>query len=266
VGAVDERVVALWERAAATYETEVAYFTPMGERVVAHAALAPGEDVLDVACGKGATLLPAAVAVGPGGHVTGIDIVAAMVEAARAAAAARGLRNVAVEVMDAEALDFEQSRFDVVISAFGLGFLRPEHALPEIHRVLRDGGRLVASAPLGGGANWNFFGALCERYGLVSTAHPGGAQMPPLEEVARLFASMGFRVGAPVQDVVSVSFPDEETWWRWAWSHGQRAFLERLDASDVDAFKRDAFSALRSFATSDGILLEQQFLVLTAHT
>jgi SAM-dependent methyltransferase len=189
-----------------------------------------------------------------------------MVEAARAAAAARGLHNVAVEVMDAEALDFEQSRFDVVICAFGLGFLRPERALPEIRRVLRDGGRLVASVPLGGGANWDFFGALCERYGLVSAAHPGGAQMPPLDEVARRFASMGFRVGAPVHDVVSVSFPDEETWWRWAWSHGQRAFLERLDTSDVDAFKRDAFAALRSFATSDGILLEQQFLVLTAHT
>ena len=207
MGAVDERVVALWERAAPTYETEVAYFTPMGERVVAHAALAPGEEVLDVGCGKGATLLPAAVAVGPGGHVVGIDIVAAMVEAARAAAAARGLHNVAVEVMDGEALHFEPSRFDVVISAFGLGFLRPERALPEMRRVLRDGGRLVASVPLGGGANWDFFGALCERYGLVSTAHPGGAQMPPLDEVARRFASMGFRVGAPEHDVVSVTLP-----------------------------------------------------------
>jgi hypothetical protein len=50
VAAVDEKVVALWERAAATYETEVPYFTLMGARVVAHAALGAGEEVLDVAC------------------------------------------------------------------------------------------------------------------------------------------------------------------------------------------------------------------------
>ena len=112
---MDDTVVALWERAAATYETEVPYFTLMGERVVAHAALAPGEEVLDVACGKGAALLPAAVAVGAAGHVIGIDIVPAMVDAARTAARAAGLDNVEVAVMDGEELEFEPAGFDVVI-------------------------------------------------------------------------------------------------------------------------------------------------------
>ena len=261
---MDDAVVALWERAAATYETEVPYFTLMGERVVAHAALAPGEKVLDVACGKGATLLPAAVAVGVAGHVVGIDIVPAMVESARVAARAAGLDNVEVAVMDGEDLEFASSRFDVVICAFGLGFLRPERALPEMRRVLRVGGRLVISAPAGGGQNWNFFGELCERYGLVSTAHPGGTQMPAFDDVAQQFASAGFQVDPPVRDAVSVRFADEESWWRWAWSHGQRAFLERLHESDVEAFKNEAFAAIRTFAAADGILLEQQFLVLTA--
>jgi len=243
----------------------VPYFTLMGAQVVAHAALVPGEDVLDVACGKGASLLPAAVAVGAAGRVVGIDIVPAMVDAARAAAAAAGLDHVEVAVMDGENLEFEPSSFDVVISAFGVGFLRLERALPEMRRVLRDGGRLVVSAPAGGGPNWNFFGELCERYGLVSAAHPGGTQMPAFDEVAKQFASVGFRVDPPEHDSVSVTFADEESWWRWAWSHGQRAFLERLAPSDVEPFKRDAFAALRSFATPDGIPLEQGFLVLTAH-
>jgi SAM-dependent methyltransferase len=265
VAAVDEKVVALWERAAATYETEVPYFTLMGARVVAHAALVTGQEVLDVACGKGATLVPAAAAVGAAGRVVGIDIVPEMVEGARAAAEAAGLDNVEVVVMDGEALEFEPSRFDVVICAFGLGFLRPERALPEMRRVLRDGGRFVTSVPTGGGPNWNFFGELCERYGLVSTAHPGGAQVPQLDEVAQRFSSVGFRVDPPVHDVVTVRFADEESWWRWAWSHGQRALLERLDDADAPAFKKEAFAAMRSFAASDGIPLEQQFLVLTAH-
>ena len=263
---MDEAVRAFWARAAETYETEVPYFGPMGERIVTHAGLRPGQAVLDVACGKGATLVPAARAVGPDGSVLGIDIVPEMVTAARAAAVAAGLRNVTVEVGDGDALDLESAGFDIVICSFGLGFLRPERALPEMRRVLRQGGHLVTSVPTGGGSNWDFFGALCERYGLVSEAHVGGAAPPPFEEMAKLVASIGFVLAPPVQESVSVVFADEEAWWRWAWSHGQRAYLERLDASQVDPFKAEAFAALQSFRTPAGFPLEQQFLVLTAST
>jgi SAM-dependent methyltransferase len=261
---MDDAVVELWSRAAATYETEIPYFGPMGERIAAHAGLEPGQHVLDVACGKGATLLPAAAAVGPDGHVTGIDIVPEMVDRARQAAAAAGLANVSMQVMDGEDLEFADASFDVVIVAFGLGFLRPDRALPEIRRVLRDGGRLVAGAPLGGGTNWDFFGDLCKRYGLESGAHPGGTSVPDFAAIVQLLAKAGLVAERPVTDAVSVRFPDEESWWRWVWSHGQRAYLERLDDSNVAAFKADAFAKLRSFATPEGIPLEQQFVVLRA--
>ncbi|MDQ1462158.1 MAG: hypothetical protein QOI08_3642 [Actinomycetota bacterium] len=263
---MDEAVAAFWARAAETYETEVPYFRLMGERIVARAGLRAGQDVLDVACGKGATLIPAARAVGDRGRAVGVDIVAEMVDAARAAAAGAGLRNVTVEVGDGDALDLDTASFDVVICGFGLGFLRPEHALPEMRRVLRGGGHLVTSVPLGGGADWEFFGDLCKRYGLVSEAHVGGAATPPFDEMAKLAASAGLFLDPPLPESVSVLFPDEESWWRWAWSHGQRAFLERLDDSQVEVFKEDAFAALRSFRTPDGIPLEQQFLVLNANT
>src|SRR4051794_25384342 len=101
-----DEVVGLWERAAETYETEVPYFQLMGERIVAaHADLQPGEVVLDVACGKGATLIPAAQQVGDAGRVLGVDIVEAMVDAAGQAIAEAGLSNADVRKMDAEALD-----------------------------------------------------------------------------------------------------------------------------------------------------------------
>jgi len=263
---MDDAVAAFWARAAETYETEVPYFRPMGERIVARAGLEPGQVVLDLACGKGATLVPAARSVGDRGRVVGIDIVPEMVTAARAAAADAGLHNVTVAVGDGEALDFDPASFDVVICAFGLGFLRPEIALAEMRRVLRAGGHMVTSVPMGGGPNWAFFGELCARYGLVSEAHVGGTSMPPFDEMAKLAAARGLFFDPPVVESVPVRFPDEESWWRWAWSHGQRAFLERLDATQVDAFKEEAFAALRTFRTADGILLEQQFLVLNANT
>ena len=52
----------------------------------------PGEAwVLDVGCGKGAVALPAARAVGPHGHVIGIDLAAPMLAHARDRAQAAGL-------------------------------------------------------------------------------------------------------------------------------------------------------------------------------
>jgi O-methyltransferase/aklanonic acid methyltransferase len=155
---MDDEVVAMWKRAAATYETEVPYFELMGERVAAHADLRPGETVLDVACGKGAALVPAARAVGDRGRVLGVDIVEDMVEGARRAIAAAGLSNTSAKVMDGEALDLPDGSYDVVLMAFGLGFLRPERALAEAARVLRRPGRFVTSVPAGGGEGWAFFG------------------------------------------------------------------------------------------------------------
>jgi len=85
----------------------------MGERVASAAGPEPGETVLDVACGKGSTLVPAARSVADTGRVAAIDIVPAMVEAARMAAREAGLGNVTVQVMDGEALEFADHTFDV---------------------------------------------------------------------------------------------------------------------------------------------------------
>jgi len=261
---MDEEVVALWKRAAATYEAEIPYFRLMGERIVAHADLRPGETVLDVACGKGAALVPAARAVGDKGRVLGVDIVEDMVHAARRAIESAGLANATARVMDGEALDLSGASFDVVIMAFGLGFMRPELAVPEAARVLRRPGRFVTSVPAGGGEEWAFFGELCQEYGLVPRHLPGGSSIPSPDEVAKMFGSAGFTLQPPIQDSVSVTFESEASWWRWVWSHGQRGFLEQLGDDRVDEFKDAAFRALRSFATPSGIPLEQQFLVLKA--
>jgi ubiquinone/menaquinone biosynthesis C-methylase UbiE len=134
-----------WDRAAADYEALwQAQLAPAQECLLACAALAPGERVLDVACGTGLVSLAAARAVRPGGSVLGVDLSAAMVEAATARARALGLPHTAFARMDAEHLERPDASVDVALCALGLMYVpEPEQALRELRRVLRPGGRLA---------------------------------------------------------------------------------------------------------------------------
>lgn len=133
-----------WDLAANDYESLwQAQLAPAQAELLAQAALAPGERVLDVACGTGLVTLPAARAVGPEGHVLGVDIAERMVQATQRGASAQELPQVSAARMDAEQLNLPDADFDVALCAFGLMYLpEPEQALRELRRVLRPGGRL----------------------------------------------------------------------------------------------------------------------------
>jgi O-methyltransferase/aklanonic acid methyltransferase len=50
------------------------YWDYFGQRLVEHAAIPPGAKVLDLGCGTGSSLFPAAEKAGSRGYVVGIDI------------------------------------------------------------------------------------------------------------------------------------------------------------------------------------------------
>ena len=134
-----------WDLAAPDYEALwQAQLADAQTALLAAAALRPGEQVLDVACGTGLVAFEAARAVGPHGCVLGVDLSGGMVAAARQRALQRDVANIDFERMDAEALALPDAGVDVVLCALGLMYLpEPEQALREMRRVLRLGGRLV---------------------------------------------------------------------------------------------------------------------------
>jgi SAM-dependent methyltransferase len=128
---------------AGEYERTAAELEPAAHEVVARAALAPGERVLDVACGTGNAALIAAAA---GARVHGLDAAPRLIEVARARAAEAGL-DAEFVVGDALDLPFDDGAFDAVVSVFGVIFAPdPARAIAEIVRVLAPGGRALLSA------------------------------------------------------------------------------------------------------------------------
>lgn len=111
-----------------------------------HAALRPGERVLDVGCGTGVLTRLAAEAVGASGHAVGIDPSPGMIGVARRNAVQANSR-AEFRFAVIERLPFEEGSFDVVLSSCMLHHLprEPKHeGLCEVCRVLKPGGRLVA--------------------------------------------------------------------------------------------------------------------------
>ncbi|MEU5884570.1 methyltransferase domain-containing protein [Spirillospora sp. NPDC047279] len=145
-----ETVSAAFDRAAASYDRMgVEFFTPMGRRLVERAAPRPGERVLDVGCGRGASMFPAAERVGPQGRVLGIDIAPNMVEEAAKQARRDGVGNVEVQVMDGERPDLPPRSFDVVLGGYSVIFLPDAPAALARYALLLDaGGRIAFTSPV----------------------------------------------------------------------------------------------------------------------
>jgi ubiquinone/menaquinone biosynthesis C-methylase UbiE len=142
------------QKAAATYNAAADFYDHpantfwgrYGRRTVERLRLPEGARVLDVCCGSGASAIPAAEAVGPGGSVIGVDLAQNLLELARAKAMQRGLTNVQFTTGDMANLRFETGRFDVVVCVFGIFFVPDmEAALRELTRVLKSGGRLAVT-------------------------------------------------------------------------------------------------------------------------
>ncbi|MDX6644878.1 MAG: demethylmenaquinone methyltransferase / 2-methoxy-6-polyprenyl,4-benzoquinol methylase [Miltoncostaeaceae bacterium] len=107
------------------------------------ADLGAGARALDLCTGTGDLALALAARVKPGGEVVGADFAEAMLERARAKAAARGAP-ARFELADALALPFPDDSFDAATVAFGARNLADLDAgLREMARVVRPGGRVV---------------------------------------------------------------------------------------------------------------------------
>ena len=118
-----------------------ALFQQWGRIIADMARVAPGQRLLDVACGTGVLACAAAERVGPNGAVTGLDPNDEMLAVARGKSARIEWKN-----GHAESLPFADASFDRVASQFGLMFFEDRAAgLREMMRVLRPGGRLAVA-------------------------------------------------------------------------------------------------------------------------
>ena len=111
-----------------------------------HAAVRPGETVLDLGSGAGIDVFLASREVGPTGRAIGVDMTPAMISRARKNAADGDYANVEFRLGEIENLPVADQSVDLIISncVINLSPAKPR-VFAEAMRALRPGGRMVVS-------------------------------------------------------------------------------------------------------------------------
>lgn len=245
------------------YNRIAALTVPVNETVVAAAEIGPGDAVLDIASGTGHAALAAARA---GARVTGIDYVPALLDIARARAAAERLDVDFVEA-PAEELPFEDGRFDAAVSAIGIMFAADhDRAADELARVVRSGGRIAV-------ASWTRAGFVGGILGIVGrhVSPPPGAQSPVRwgeeDVVAGLLGDRVDHLSSSVHTVTE-RFRDAEAFADLFLTYygPTHAAARRLDDAGRAALRVDLVDHARSNARpgADGVVTDWEYRVVRA--
>ena len=248
-----EWLAGVFDRAAPSYDrVGESYHDHFGRRLADAAGIGPGMSVLDVACGRGAVLMPVAEQVGAAGKVVGVDLSPEMVNRARDAASAAGWdARVDVAVMDAEHLRFDSASFDVAVCGFGVFFFpHPDAAAAEMARVVVPGGVVALSSWGDEDERWawddDLLGDLIVSRSAISQPFDDAA------DLERLLDTAGLGDITSRSDHHEIVFATEDQWWEWKWSFSIRGVLEQVDDASLEAYRAAAFDAMQPLRTPSG--------------
>lgn len=228
----------------------LAFWDRYGRATVTRLSLGPGDRVLDVCCGTGASALVAAELVGAEGSVTAVDLSDELLALGRTKALSRASRNVDFVQGDMRHLSYPDQSFDAVVCVFGIFFVsNMESQVAELWRMVGPGGELAVTTwgPRIFSPPYEFWlDAIRDiRPDLHSAYRPWDRITTP-EAVEQLFRDAGIAEARVVPEDGSQPLQSPEDFWTIALGSGLRWTIEQL-GPDAEKVKR---RVMRRIATA----------------
>ena len=118
---------------------------PVGNALLTFADIEAGDTVIDIGCGGAATSFQIAAAVGPDGHVTGLDLSPVLIETAKSKSKNLKFDNIDFIHGDAASIRLDRT-YDRLFSRFGVMFFKdPYAAFAHMRDFLKPAGRVAFS-------------------------------------------------------------------------------------------------------------------------
>ncbi len=245
------------------------YFVPVIGKPVAldlldRAALQPGENVLDVACGTGIVACLALQKVGDTGSVTGLDINAGMLTVARSTHP----NTIEWHEAGADKMPFSDGTFDVVFCQMGLQFMedRPA-ALKEMYRVLNPGGRVILNMP---GPACRVFQIMAEELEYSISPEAKGFVyrvfcLNETDKIRQLLLDAGFHTPDLRADYKVLSLPaPEEFLWQYIQSTPLAGVLADADRPAKESLEQRVVKQWEKFVNGGSFSCKQRMVTASA--
>jgi ubiquinone/menaquinone biosynthesis C-methylase UbiE len=238
---------------------------PVGRRLVDAAHAAPGDRILDIACGTGIATRLSVEAVGPHGSVAGLDANPGMIEVARTVSP----DEIDWHVAPVEDIPLPDAQFDLALCSMGLQFFADrDKALREMHRMLAPSGRAVWCTP---GPTPPLFVAIDQA--LTNHVGPGASMfvhavfaLHDADEAKALMDTAGFsRVGVESTSVPLRVAPPADFFWQYVHSTPLAAVVAELDEPERAALEAEVVERCAPFVDGDASVMEPGLLIVTGH-
>jgi ubiquinone/menaquinone biosynthesis C-methylase UbiE len=238
-------------------------FALWAPHLVEAARVAPGQSVLDVACGTGIVARTVAGRLGGRGRVVGVDLNRNML-----AVASQHAEDIEWREGDAQDLPFDDDQFDAVLCQSGLMFFPdPTRAIREMARVAKPDGVVAVQvwASLESQPAYSRLVEIAARHAGPDAVNLLGAYWScgDLDRLRSQFEAADLDVSTvrTLTEVATFDSVDELV----ATEVESTPLIERITSEVYDRIREDAREALAKFRTDDGVRIPLVGHVIAAH-
>lgn len=255
-----------WDSLAEKFDLWLPLFKPIADALIERLSPAPGDKVLDVACGTGEPAFTLAER-HPHVQVTGVDAAPGMVRAASNKLKHKHLSNLEFNSMPAEKLEFHDEQFDKLICRFGVMlFEDSRRGLEEMRRVLKPDGRFSLAV-------WSSPETMTSLYWshLVFKDKIPEADAPPLNKATSLGApgvledlltEVGFSHFEVEKCNIDYRFSSFKEYWDLVEASDiMKQQFDALSAEQYPIVKNEFSSLAAQFHSEDGLIIPHEFLI-----
>jgi ubiquinone/menaquinone biosynthesis C-methylase UbiE len=228
----------------------MSFWNRFGQRTIEHLQLQPGDKVLDVCCGSGASAIPAAIQVGATGSVFGADLAESLLALARNKSQQQGLANIEFRAGDFTKLGLPNESFDAIVCVFGIFFVPDmEAAVAELLRMLRPGGKLAITSwgkRVFEPANQAFWDLIKAKRPDLYKEYTPWYRIGEPEALQTLLESAGAQQVQVFTETDSHSLSSPEDWWTMVMGGGIRGTIDQLSPAMYERVRSANLEFLRS--------------------